>query len=436
NEPPLVPYRIPIIGHAFSLQKDPRNFLKKSRKQYGHIFSIYLFGRVITIVDSEFAHEVYNSNDLSFEEALEDWIPFKTHFGVKQGFGGELAECIRKYLYSPKDLNIFSEILKQTFTTIIERQIGDCKNPKTINSSLDFITEAFARSLARVLFEEELCNDRDVLDAFLSYGSPKGDNFTALSLLNFIHPWFYHIVVKFINNPGKKNRDILMRKIKPYIAKKFENKFNNEEKDQVDFLQICMPNFDKNNVNESVGNKLMLLVFAALFTNSTICNAVLRDYATRPEYWQELQDEQLSIMQEYGNSLSYEIGGDHKVIGKKFTFSNGIEIPYGRSVSLDFSMIHGEESGFCPNADAFDGFRYVGENSPFTRVSREVLTFGLGRHACPGRNFAAHSIKIILSLLIRKYTITVTTKSGRKSPAQIIMGFASPVEETLIFQNL
>ncbi|CAG8616505.1 1126_t:CDS:10 [Ambispora leptoticha] len=447
NEPPLVPYRIPIIGHAFSLQKDPKNFLKKLRKQYGHIFSIYLFGRIVTIVDSEFMHEVYDSDDLSLTANIEDWIPFKLHFGIDTFTCGEVVtKIIRKYLHSSKDIKIFSERLEQTFTTIIEHRIGNCKNPRTIDSSLNLITEGFARSLTCILFnEEKLCNDRDILDAFVSYGSPNGDNYSTIMLLNFIHPWFYHFIVKYINNPAKKNLDILMRKIKPYIAKRFENRINNDKKDQksIDFLQMILSvsNFDKNSFDELLlGSVLMHITFAILYPTSTFCNAVILEYATRLEYWQELQDEQSNIVQEYGNSLSYEsvlkmekldsfikesartYGTTHILIGKKFTFSNGIEVPYGRRIALDFSMIHGEESGIR-NADMFDGFRYVGMNSSFTYINREVLTFGLGRRACPGRNFATYVIKI-------------TTKSGQKSPYKVIMGSALPLEETLIFQNL
>ncbi|RGB21584.1 cytochrome P450 [Rhizophagus diaphanus] len=43
KEPPLVPYKYPIIGHTIDYYKDNENFIKKCHAEYGEIFSLYLF---------------------------------------------------------------------------------------------------------------------------------------------------------------------------------------------------------------------------------------------------------------------------------------------------------------------------------------------------------------------------------------------------------
>ena len=57
------------------------------------------------------------------------------------------------------------------------------------------------------------------------------------------------------------------------------------------------------------------------------------------------------------------------------------------------------------NPETFEGFRHVDKDS-FTMVGRSSLSFGLGKHACPGRWFAVNTIKTALSILIRKYDIS------------------------------
>ncbi len=45
------------------------------------------------------------------------------------------------------------------------------------------------------------------------------------------------------------------------------------------------------------------------------------------------------------------------------------------------------------------------EQFQFVSPSKENLAFGLGRHACPGRFFAANEIKLILSRLLLDFDI-------------------------------
>jgi len=58
------------------------------------------------------------------------------------------------------------------------------------------------------------------------------------------------------------------------------------------------------------------------------------------------------------------------------------------------------------NPETFSGFRFVDADDSFTTVGRSSLLFGMGKHACPGRWFAANTIKTVLSILIRKYDIS------------------------------
>lgn len=66
------------------------------------------------------------------------------------------------------------------------------------------------------------------------------------------------------------------------------------------------------------------------------------------------------------------------------------------------------------NASEFDGLRFykLGQRSAadenkflFTSTSVNMMHFGGGRHACPGRFFASHEIKMIISTLILNFDL-------------------------------
>ena len=57
----------------------------------------------------------------------------------------------------------------------------------------------------------------------------------------------------------------------------------------------------------------------------------------------------------------------------------------------------------------------------FVTSNEENLTFGYGRHACPGRFFAANEIKMILTRLILDYDIKMPNGETERYP-QIEIG--------------
>jgi len=90
------------------------------------------------------------------------------------------------------------------------------------------------------------------------------------------------------------------------------------------------------------------------------------------------------------------------------------------------TSLHGDD------AEKFSAFRHV-KTSPLTKVGRNSMSFGLGKHACPGRWFASKHIKMTLSILIRKYNISVVDE---KLPKNIVIrGITVPASIPLAFKN-
>jgi len=99
-----------------------------------------------------------------------------------------------------------------------------------------------------------------------------------------------------------------------------------------------------------------------------------------------------------------------RIVREPFTFSDGTYLPKGAYVAVPRHVIHFDESNY-PDSTSFVPFRFVdkakttGHKVDITATSTEFLEFGHGRHACPGRFFAATELKLMLALVVMKYDV-------------------------------
>lgn len=70
-------------------------------------------------------------------------------------------------------------------------------------------------------------------------------------------------------------------------------------------------------------------------------------------------------------------------------FSNKLD----RFVFIRVEEIHSDKELQGQNPNEFDALRHLKKNSA-TRVERNYLPFGLGKHACPGRHFAVNELNL------------------------------------------
>lgn len=74
-----------------------------------------------------------------------------------------------------------------------------------------------------------------------------------------------------------------------------------------------------------------------------------------------------------------------------------------------------------PDPDKFDGFRHYRERQKpgqgnlhqFATTDKDNMHFGHGKYSCPGRFFAAHTIKVLIAHLIVNYDFKFPEGKGR-----------------------
>ncbi|KAJ7860750.1 cytochrome P450 [Mycena leptocephala] len=192
--------------------------------------------------------------------------------------------------------------------------------------------------------------------------------------------------------------------------------------------------------------------FAAIHTSSMAFTQALFDLTTHPEHLLPMREEAERVVATEGwtkaalNNLvkidsflreSQRLNGNtsvamiRKVVAKDgFRFSDGTVLPNGSFVCAASRAIHYD-------ASEFDGFRFARERAEHAAthdLSQDVfkhqmistaadfLPFGTGKHACPGRFFAATELKAMLAHMVINYDLKAEVEGVR--PPDDIFGLA------------
>ncbi|CAG8437004.1 14216_t:CDS:2 [Funneliformis mosseae] len=373
--PPLVRYRIQIIGHTFSYLFNSVEFFAQCRKEYGDIFSLYIWSQVRTFVGKEHIHEVLAKDDVfSFKEMMRKKIPGDAMYA--EGFGDS-----RYNIMGTESFNNLHFPLKKVMAALT----------------------------ANIFVGEEEAKNDEVIITFAEITRDIAIFLAIPPILDFIYPglqdFINHIPVRLgLYNPAAKHRNILVKHIKKQVDKRLKEK-------------VCQDSWERPNdlIQES-------------------CTNAFIDLASRPEYIQELYEEQLQVAKEADKNgiLPFEaldkmkkldsfvkeslrltgdvIGIPHLVL-KDYKFSNGLQLPKNHVVDLYFDDICHDKSLQGTNPKSFKPFRYVNKNSPASKISKDFTRFGGGKHACPGRFIVTAQIKLFMHNIILKYNFR--TESGK-----------------------
>ncbi|TBU58191.1 cytochrome P450 [Dichomitus squalens] len=192
--------------------------------------------------------------------------------------------------------------------------------------------------------------------------------------------------------------------------------------------------------DESIAARVLLVNFAAIHTSSMSVTQALYHLAAAPGYIQPLREEVESITAVEGwtkaamgkmwkldsflkESQRYN-GIGLTSVGRKalkdVLLSDGTLIPAGTLVVANSYPMHHDDE-YYPNAGEFDPFRFArmrelegeGTKHQFVNTSTSYVPFGVGRHACPGRFFAANELKAMLAYIVVNYDVKIDGDGAR-----------------------
>lgn len=125
-------------------------------------------------------------------------------------------------------------------------------------------------------------------------------------------------------------------------------------------------------------------------------------------------------------------------VERDVTLSNGLHLTKGTRIQVDSCRMRDPELHQEP--DQWDGYRFLklreiegkGHLAQLVSTSADHLGFGLGKHACPGRFFAANEIKIALCHLLMKYDWKLAPGTNVEPLMFGVLAIASPTAKILI----
>ncbi|PKY60299.1 cytochrome P450, partial [Rhizophagus irregularis] len=306
--PPLVRYKIPIIGHTYSYTFNSKEFLKQCKKEYGDIFSIYVWGQVRTIVGKEYSQEILSRDDaFNFGKAFFEIIPYDLllkHMGLVNMLN--MPKLLKEHIFCK--LNFYSERMQKCLHSSTQKYIDSNvhDDPKVFDNMYFLIIKIISTPVANVFIGEEESKNDEVVTTFAEFTSDLSALIKIPPFLNFFYPGLLNriLVSSGLYNPAIKHRNILIKYIKNQVCKRLQEKakYGDSWKRPDDLLQDIIEQEDiddLNNVNYlSLADKLLLFLFASIHTTSNGCANALMDLASRPQYMQELYEEQLEVHKE------------------------------------------------------------------------------------------------------------------------------------------
>ncbi|SMY26650.1 unnamed protein product [Zymoseptoria tritici ST99CH_1A5] len=180
-------------------------------------------------------------------------------------------------------------------------------------------------------------------------------------------------------------------------------------------------------------NSQLTLSIAAIHTTSDLLGQTVLNLCVHPELLEPLRQEAISVLKSYGwqkqaltelrlmdsclketqRMKPVQLASSNRLATRNVTLPDGTFIARGEVVT--FSAHDHFNPDIYPEPEKFDGYRFLKRRaipglehkSVLVSTSEEHSAFSHGKHACPGRFFAANEVKIALVHLLLKYDMKI-----------------------------
>ncbi|KAJ3255882.1 Lanosterol 14-alpha-demethylase [Boothiomyces macroporosus] len=433
NEPPMVPYTIPLLGSAIPYGIDPIKFLQDCRAKYGDCFTFMMMGRKMTFcLGPDGNHFVFNVPiaNASAEGAYRTLtVPV---------FGTEVVYDVHNSVFMEQ-----KKFVKDTFTSdafkkyvplIWEESVEFFNTFPKKGTALIFkeMSELTIRTAAACLMGKEIRSQLHSNVAQLYHDLDRG-----LAPINVFFRWL-PLPTYFARD---RAHNLMTETFKKIIA---ERRKNNIE--YTDVLSTLMKSEYKNGTkmsDDAIAHLMIATLMGGQHTSSTTTSWILFELARRPDVIEEIMKEQSMILtgkpdtpakdlpqfdyeqlrkMEFLDCVMKETLRLHtpihtvmRKVEKNVTYQ-GFEIPKGHFLCGSQAVSQFDPVRF-PDPEKFEPSRFLndtegngewtinGVNIAQKSARSHFLPFGAGRHRCIGEAFAYVQIKTIIAIFLRQFSL-------------------------------
>ncbi|KAF9475570.1 cytochrome P450 [Pholiota conissans] len=444
-----------IIGSYFDSRryfKEGRNMIQEGYdKYYGTPFKIPTMGRFTVVASGpQMIEDIRRASDdeLSFREAVAETI--QTDYMLGSQIRHEIFHIT--VVRTPLTRNIgyrFPDI-KDEIITAFSELIPPTTEWSTI-PALKTLMNITCRTSNRLFVGLPLCRNPDYRQLQEQFTL---DVIRGAQTINKYPQLLRPIVGRYLTKiPANIKR--VIKHVGPIIEERLAKrkdgnlKVDDESNDLISWLISEAP--ESQCTVEGIALRILTINFAAIHTTTMALTNVLYDLATHPEYVKPMREEVEAVIAAEGwtkvamgkmrkvdsfikETQRLAIGGlsmSRKAL-KDFTFSNGVTVPAGTHMAVATNATH-VDGNLYSDPDRFDGFRFANKREEegeslkhqMVSLSHEYVTFGTGRHACPGRFFAVNELKAMLAHILMTYDVKMPN-DGLRPPSVWFQATCSP----------
>ncbi|EMD58399.1 hypothetical protein COCSADRAFT_154619 [Bipolaris sorokiniana ND90Pr] len=417
----LIPGQIPM---RFEMDKWARRGYRRFHKSLGKPFIAKVFGRDYLLMPPKYLDDVRKADEdnLSFAHCFSE--AFNVHVSAGDVYASKIMPDAVKQHLNPQ-LPSLVETMREECEYVLEAELGIGSEWKTIQVFPVF-TEMAHRITSRILLGKELARDKDFIQESQLFNRSL---FVSAIMINGIALGPFRNLVAWL--AATQHRVHLSRCTK-HLIRQIEkvcsqsNNCNNAIKWVLDLAKD-----DKIESNpDRMAKQLMHLMFAGSSAPGGLVVQMIYQILMSPEYLEPLRAEITRALEETGGFTTsftsrtplmesfvretmrlYPTGVvsvTRAVMKKPFTFSDGYTLPVGSRFAFPIQAIQCDPENY-QDPLTFRGFRFATQANEkevnASTVDKTFLTFGYGRHVCPGRFYTIRLVKIIFAKLLHEYDI-------------------------------
>ncbi|RHZ67371.1 uncharacterized protein CDV56_109530 [Aspergillus thermomutatus] len=403
---------------------------------------------------------------LSPQEVMNDSLSFKHLFPIGRSALDEKIANVVVSQFLTQNLDKIQCDLADELRQNIDREFGkDCHNWQPVHL-MEAMQRVVLRTSSRISWGLPLCHDAHVRSLARLINFYAG----AMIVCGQLIPWFLQpLLSTCLRVPlyfaRKRVWATTTQLVKEWLAQ-----IEQEEREQISeedsrvpynlvtsFIRVSRRLYGTEELNkEKLSVVINLFALLPFMTTVPSSSAAILDIVSSPpdlELYQQLRQEATNVLSSerewvvptsfkklrYTDSAIRETlrlapvtlhASNREVIHPSgITLPTGQHLPRGMWVAASTLDIHTDER-FYAEGQSYKPFRYVKEQTnedgtgmpkqKLTRVAAtsKYLPFGSGRHACPGRHFGVHLLKMIIAHIVLNYDM----ERLEKRPENIICG--------------
>ncbi|KAJ7049341.1 cytochrome P450 [Mycena amicta] len=434
-----------LITSYFGAQEYLKNAPKVVQRGYNKykngVFRVPYYDKWVVVVGSQqLVHDLRSSRD----EDLSAILGFGAIFAARWTLGQSFVTN-----------DYHTKVIQSSMTRSISERFGDIKDEVAVafNDEIRFsggeewvtvpglttVLRVISRASNRLFVGLPLCRDPDYRDLMVNFAIGAMNSAKKINL--FPH-WLKPLVGPFITTLPRDLEHAkrhLVPLIEERLAQEAQHGANWPERpnDLISWLLEYAEGDER--TSHELTRRMLMVNFVAIHTSANSFTQALFHLAHEPHYVEPLREELAAAVAEDGwtkTAMSKCIKLDsflresqrfngasavniNRIVVNPsgFTFSDGTHLPQGTFLAAATHATHHDGENYA-DPDVFDGFRFAkmrdGEDTANSKGSIKLqmvapdvkyLSFGLGRHACPGRFFAVNELKLMLAYILENYDV-------------------------------